>query len=124
MTEEEGSDFGGSENSSDDEDLELELSSWRPEDESISDRIYALRDMISPRTRASIAETWETASTWAIWGGKLAGNAVWVATTSALLVGLPLALSIENETMMVQQEKEMMAAQQGAQQVRAIDVDW
>lgn len=39
-------------------------------------------------------------------------------TTSALLVGLPLALAIENETMMVQQEKEMLAQQQGAQQVR------
>ena len=94
----------------DEEDLERALAAYRPEDET-------LKDMVSPTTRRRIAETWSTSTSWAFWGGKAAGNAVWIATTSALLVGLPLAMAIENETMMVQQEKEMLGQQQGAQQV-------
>ena len=50
-------------------------------------------------------------------GGKLVGNLVWIVTTSALLVGLPLALSLEDEAKIVAQEKEMLAQQAGAQQV-------
>ena len=50
-------------------------------------------------------------------GGKLVGNVVWVVTTSMLLIGLPLALSLEDEAMRSAQEKEMLAQQQGAQQV-------
>lgn len=112
------SDDGQSDISDGDDEIERELAEWRVEDESIADRLYALRDIVSPTTRKRIVETWRTSTSYATWGGKLAGNAVWVITTSALLVGLPLALAIENETMMVQQEKEMMAQQQGAQQVR------
>lgn len=93
---------------------------WRAEDESLSDRIYALKDMLSPTTRKRIVSTWNATTSYGFWGGKLLGNAVWVVTTSALLVGLPLALAIENETMMVQQEKEMLAQQQGAQQVSGV----
>lgn len=120
MTEEDGSNAESDAMSelSDSDDLERALSTWRKEDETIADRIYALKDILSPSTRSKIVETWSTSSSWAFWGGKLAGNAIWVVTTSALLVGLPLALAIENETMMVQQEKEMLAQQQGAQQVR------
>lgn len=105
---------------SDTDDIERELAEWRAEDETIADRLYALKDIISPSTRERIVSTWKTSTSYATWGGKLAGNAVWVITTSALLVGLPLALAIENETMMVQQEKEMLAQQQGAQQVGLI----
>jgi hypothetical protein len=43
---------------------------------------------------------------------------VWIVTTSALLVGLPLALSLEDESKIVAQEKEQYAQQYGAQQVR------
>lgn len=49
----------------------------------------------------------------------LAGKLVWVVTTSALLVGLPFALAVEDESRIVAQEKEMMAQQQGAQHMLA-----
>lgn len=119
VTEEDGSDISSDAGSdvSDIDELERALSLYRPEDETLGERLYALKDMVSPSTRAKVYDTWNTSSSWAFWGGKLAGNAVWVVTTSALLIGLPLALAIENETMMVQQEKEMLAQQQGAQQV-------
>lgn len=45
------------------------------------------------------------------------GNAVWIFSTSALLVALPLALVLEDEAKIVQQEREIIAQQQG-QQVR------
>jgi Mitochondrial import receptor subunit Tom22 len=48
---------------------------------------------------------------------KFAGNAIWVVTTSALLIGLPLALILEDEAKVVAQENEMLAQQQDAQQV-------
>ena len=122
ITEENGSNAADSDTHSDlsdGEELERALSKWRKEDETLADRFFALKDMLSPSTRYKIRETWSTSTSWGFWGGKLAGNAIWVVTTSALLVGLPLALAIENETMMVQQEKEMLAQQQGAQQVRS-----
>jgi import receptor subunit TOM22 len=39
-------------------------------------------------------------------------------TTSALLIGLPLALILEDEAKVVAQENEILAQQQGTQQVR------
>jgi import receptor subunit TOM22 len=129
VTDEDASDAGSDANSElsdpadvdeDDAEFERALARYNPQDETLGQRLYALKDMVSPATRQKIVSTWNTSTTWATWGGKLAGNAVWVVTTSALLVGLPLALAIENETMMVQQEKEMLAQQQGQQQVSRV----
>lgn len=69
--------------------------------------------MIPPSTRLSVAKTFGQASSWAKWTGKAAGNVVWVVTTTALLVGLPMAIAIEDETRLVAQEKEMLGQQQG-----------
>lgn len=84
-------------------------------EETIWERISALRDIIPPSTRRSIASTINTTTSYAFTGSLLAGKLVWVVTTSALLVGLPFALAVEDESRIVAQEKEMMAQQQGAQ---------
>jgi import receptor subunit TOM22 len=73
--------------------------------------------MVPPSTRARIASTFGTGKRYFKTTSKLVGNVAWVVTTSALLVGLPLALAIESEGMLVQQEK-MMQGDAGAQQVR------
>ena len=49
--------------------------------------------------------------------GALIGNIVWVLTTSALLIALPLGLALEDEAKLVAQEKEMFEQQQGTQGV-------
>lgn len=85
--------------------------------ESIFDRIAALKDIVPPSTRRSIAHSFRTFSQYTFFSGRLFGNVVWVVTTSALLVGLPLMLAIEDEHRVVAQEKELMAQQQGAQHV-------
>ncbi|THH09527.1 hypothetical protein EW145_g1940 [Phellinidium pouzarii] len=89
-----------------------------PEAESFYDRIAALVDIIPPTTRYSIANRVSKTASALKRAGKLAGNVVWIVTTSALLVGLPLALSLEDEAKIVAQEKEMLAQQAGVQQVR------
>src|SRR6266576_329010 len=86
-------------------------------DESFFDRITALKDIVPPTTRHSIASNFTNTASWIKRSGKLVGNVVWILTTSALLVALPLALSLEDEAKLVAQEKEVMEQQQGAQQV-------
>ena len=95
------------------------ISSELSADETVFDRLAALVDIIPPSTRHSISSKLSKTATVIKRGGVLVGNIVWVVTTSALLVGLPLALSLEDEAKIVAQEKEMLAHQQGPQQVRA-----
>jgi import receptor subunit TOM22 len=86
--------------------------------ESFVDRFVALVDIVPPQTRHSISTRVSNIVGAVKTGGKAVGNIVWVLTTSALLIGLPLAFALEDEAKIVQQEKEMAAQQQGVQQVR------
>ncbi|CAE6436594.1 unnamed protein product [Rhizoctonia solani] len=86
-----------------------------PEKETLGERLAALVDIVPPTTRQSIGSKVSSAASIAKRVGKIGGNIIWVITTSALLVGLPLALALEDEAKIVQQEKEMLAQQQGAQ---------
>lgn len=90
-------------------------------DESLYDRLSALKDIVPPSTRHSISSKVSSTTSFFKKGGKILGNIVWIVTTSALLVGLPLALSLEDEAKIVAQEKEMLAQQQGAQQVGTLN---
>lgn len=89
----------------------------KPGDETLFDRLAALRDVVPPSTRQAIAQRISTVSSYGstafVWGGR----AAWVLTTTALLFGLPYALAVEDEMRVVQQERDMASQQQGAQQV-------
>lgn len=87
------------------------------DDETLADRLAALVDIVPPTTRQNISNKLSTTASFVKRGSKLVGNLVWIVTTSAILIGLPLALSLEDEAKVVAQEKEMLAQQQGAQQV-------
>jgi mitochondrial import receptor subunit TOM22 len=93
------------------------VSSELSTNETVFDRFAALIDIVPPSTRHSIVSKFSKTASFIKRGGKIVGNVVWVVTTSALLVGLPLALSLEDEAKIVAQEKEMLAQQQGVQQV-------
>ena len=86
--------------------------------ESFFDRVAALKDMVPPTTRHNISTTIVQTASYVKRGSKIIGNIVWVVTTSALLVALPLSLILEDENKVMSQEKEMLEQQQGAQQVR------
>ena len=97
---------------SDDED-------FSPADEGLYDRLVALKDIIPPQTRSSLVATYQSTKEWAWWSVQSAGSVAWWVSTSALLVGLPLALAIEDETRVVQQERELQMQSAGQQQVRS-----
>merc|ERR1712130_240899 len=80
--------------------------------ESLWDRIFALKDIVSPLTRAEIAKTWNTTCSYSYFGGWIAGKIIWIGVTSALLVGLPFALAVEDESRITAQEKEIMGQTQ------------
>ncbi|KAI3628533.1 mitochondrial import receptor subunit Tom22 [Malassezia furfur] len=106
------SDESDDEDLSDDED-EVTERGLALRDESLLDRIAALKDIISPTTRAELAKTWKTVSTYSYFGGWVAGKLIWIGVTSALLVGLPFALAVEDESRISAQEKELIAQQGG-----------
>jgi len=87
-------------------------------DESIYERIVALKDIVPPQTRTKVHARFSATKNSALWGVFSAGSVAWWVSTSALLVGLPLALAIEDEMKIVQQERELQMQSAGQQQVR------
>ncbi|KAK4056482.1 mitochondrial import receptor subunit Tom22 [Microbotryomycetes sp. JL221] len=104
-----------------DDDLvsESELQLYDPSQETIKERLYALKDMVPPETRKTVRDVVAATTQWSKWSIAKAGSAAWIVTTSALVVGLPLMLSIEGEAALVQQEKEYLG-QASAQQQQAL----
>ncbi|KAI5822860.1 mitochondrial import translocase, subunit Tom22 [Schizophyllum commune Tattone D] len=98
-----------------DDDLESVTSDDDERDETLLDRIAALKDIVPPSTRLALANNVSKAGSFVKGTGKVVGNIVWVLTTSALLIALPLGLALEDEAKLVAQEKEMFEQQQGTQ---------
>ncbi|WWC68154.1 uncharacterized protein I206_102077 [Kwoniella pini CBS 10737] len=96
------------------EDLEDD---FNPDDETYYERLVALKDIVPPQTRSILYSKYQTTASWASWTIQSTGTLAWWISTSALLVGLPLALAIEDETRVVQQEREMQMQSQGQQQL-------
>ena len=90
------------------------------EEESILDRIAALKDIIPQKQRDRLSSGFTTVSSWSKTGATFVGKSAWVITTSMLLLVLPLALEIEKEQALVAYEKEAMQQQGAAQQVRTL----
>ncbi|MCJ1274988.1 mitochondrial import receptor protein [Puttea exsequens] len=84
--------------------------------ESLSDRILALRDIIPPRTRRFLSSTLNTtfsASKSAAW---LGGKGLWVFSTGALMLMVPFAMATVEEQQFVEQEK-MEKAREGTSEI-------
>ena len=87
-----------------------------PDTETLSDRLYALKDMVPPTYRKHIStistQTYNAVSTTLKYGGKT----LWVVSTSALLLGVPWALAFGEEQQVMEMEREMRM-QQSANEV-------
>ncbi|GAB7351121.1 hypothetical protein MBLNU459_g1581t1 [Dothideomycetes sp. NU459] len=92
-----------SEASDDDGDLAI--------DESIADRIAALKDVIPPTQRKFLADAASSTTSWLSSGLRFSGKALWVVSTSALLLGVPWALAFAEEQQMAEMEREMKMQQ-------------
>jgi import receptor subunit TOM22 len=100
--------YSDSEISTDDEDNV-------PEEETLTERILALRDIIPPTTRSFISNKVETTTGWIKSGLLFSGKTLWVVSTSALLLGVPWALAFAEEQQMVEMEKEMKMRDMGGE---------
>lgn len=88
------------------------------ETETIYDRVVALKDIIPPNQRTQITESVSTLKNFASSALNKSGSFLWAVTSSALLLGAPLALAILAETQLQEMEKEM-SLQRSAQEVLA-----
>lgn len=86
-------------------------------DESLFDRIAALKDIVPPTYRKSVSSAATTGYSWASKAINFSGKTLWVVSTSALLLGVPWALAFSEEQQVQEMEREMRM-QQNANQVR------
>jgi import receptor subunit TOM22 len=88
-------------------------SDFDPADETLADRLYALRDMIPPSTRGWLSSRLSAVgnTTWNVL--SFSGKSAWVITTSALFFGVPFALSFSEDMQYAAMEQEYNMRQQG-----------
>ncbi|KAF3048448.1 mitochondrial import receptor protein [Didymella keratinophila] len=102
-----------------DSESDLESESEFIPDETLYERISALKDIVPASTRRSISAKYETLSSWTKSGLLFGGKTLWVVSTSALLLGVPWALAYSEEQMIVEQERAEMMAQRAQNEFMA-----
>ncbi|KAH8668261.1 mitochondrial outer membrane translocase complex, subunit Tom22 [Tricladium varicosporioides] len=88
-----------------------------PDEETLTDRLFALRDIIPPTTRSYISNKVETTTGWIKSGLVFSGKTLWVVSTSALLLGVPWALAFAEEQQVIEMENEMKMREQGSREI-------
>ncbi|TGJ83969.1 hypothetical protein E0Z10_g4789 [Xylaria hypoxylon] len=88
-------------------------SEYDPSDETLGERLYALRDIVPPQTRGYISNTISTAGNAVKSVLSFSGKTLWVISSSALLLGIPWALAWSEEQQVVEMEKEMKMREMG-----------
>ncbi|KAJ5166927.1 Mitochondrial import receptor subunit tom22 [Penicillium canariense] len=83
----------------DEEDLELE-------EESLYDRLSALKDIIPPGARRTVTSSVSSLTSFTKASLSFSGKALWVISTSAFLIGVPWALAYAEEEQYIQMERE------------------
>lgn len=83
------------------------------DDESLSDRLLALRDMLPPSARRRIVATTAAVTAYVKTGLLYSGKTLWVVSTSALLLGVPFAFAFAEEQQVVEMEKEQRMREMG-----------
>ena len=97
---------------SEDDEVDLDVT-----DETVLERIQALADIIPPVTRAKMLHSLSDAGSWAFSMGQWVGSGLWILSTASLMALLPLALELERERALIDQEHQQRVQQQQAQQV-------
>lgn len=87
--------------------------------ESFTERLYALRDIVPPTTRGWISSRVSSISNTAWSVLSFSGKGAWVITTSALFFGVPFALSFVEEQQLSAMEQEYNMRQAGSDMLNA-----
>lgn len=98
-----GDDLKGADLSDDEYDSEFEDD--YDENETFVERLVALKDIIPPKNRQSIAKLFNATTVFMRKAFSKTGTLTWAITTSALLLGVPLSLSILGEQQLIEMEK-------------------
>ncbi|RMZ76882.1 hypothetical protein DV738_g4720, partial [Chaetothyriales sp. CBS 135597] len=102
-----------------DTDSEISDASDLEPDETLADRIAALKDIVPPKRRAQIASIASTAlratSNTISYGGK----GIWVIATTVLLLGIPYALALGEEQQLMEEERQRGLMSEGAEGILA-----
>ncbi|XXG96424.1 hypothetical protein Hte_002707 [Hypoxylon texense] len=106
----------GPEDDEDFTDTDSEISTesdYDPTNETLAERLYALRDIIPPTTRNSIANKFNATTDAVKSVLSFSGKTLWVLGTSALIIGVPWTLAWAEEQQVIEMEKEMKMREMG-----------
>jgi import receptor subunit TOM22 len=76
------------------------------DEESLYERISALKDMLPPSARRTITSSVSSLTSFTKASISFSGRALWVISTSAFLIGVPWALAYAEEEQYIQMERE------------------
>ncbi|KPI35138.1 Mitochondrial import receptor subunit tom22 [Cyphellophora attinorum] len=88
-------------------------------DESLYDRLAALKDIVPPQQRASLSKFASNTSSAVSTGISYGGKGLWVIISSVLLLGIPYALALSEEQALMEAERQQSMMQDGAQGLMA-----
>ncbi|QPG93946.1 mitochondrial import receptor protein [Epichloe festucae Fl1] len=94
-------------------------SDYDPSDETLAERLYALRDIVPPTTRGWISSRVSSLSNKAWSVLSFSGKGAWVIATSALFFGVPFALSFAEDQQLTAMEQEYNMRQTGSELLTA-----
>lgn len=92
-------------NEEDDDEDDSDFDDDFNENETLLERVVALKDIISPKQRQTVSSFFTNTSSFIKTVFTKGGTLTWCLTTSALLLGVPLSLSILAEQQLIEMEK-------------------
>lgn len=90
-----------------DEESDYDDDDFDPADETLLERIEALKDIFTPSQREFFTNSVSKISSLSKTATFKFGSALWYLATTSMLVGVPLAVAILNETQLTELEKEL-----------------
>ncbi|KAI4266958.1 MAG: hypothetical protein LQ337_008599, partial [Flavoplaca oasis] len=108
--EEEDDDYTDTDSSLSDEDI----ASLAPSETAL-DRLYALKDMVPPSTRRSIATTSSNVFSAIKSLSLFSGKGLYIVSTGGLMVFLPYLMAVMEEQQIVEMEREQKAREMGSE---------
>lgn len=85
------------------------------DEETLFDRITALKDIVPPKARAQISNVTNSIVNATSTGITYGGKGIWVIATSVLLMGIPYALALGEEQQLMEEERQRGMMAEGAQ---------
>ncbi|KAG0681703.1 hypothetical protein C6P42_003882 [Pichia californica] len=98
------------EDEDDEDDSDYDDDDFDPADETVFERIEALKDIFSPKQREFFSNSVSNIVSGSKYLTLNFGSALWYIATTSMLVGVPLAVAILNETQLTELEKELNGA--------------